>query len=127
LTKRSLYILVADTRKENTDFYWWLKVAELLSDSSPVLIIKNEKQNRDTEVNERQLRGEFTNLKEVLATNLETNRGLDEIKKQIKFYISNLEHVGDKSPLPKVWVRVRSALENYARSRNYIELTIRNF
>jgi internalin A len=122
LTERSFYVLVADTRKENTDFYWWLKVAELLSDSSPVLIIKNEKQDRDTEVNERQLRGEFTNLKEVLATNLETNRGLDEIKKQIKFYISNLDHIGDKSPLPKVWVRVRSGLENYAQTRNYIEL-----
>ncbi|BAZ08233.1 Miro domain-containing protein [Calothrix sp. NIES-4071] len=123
LTKRSLYALVADTRKENTDFYWWLKVAELLSDSSPVLIIKNEKQDRNTEVNERQLRGEFTNLKEVLATNLETNRGLAEIKQAIKQYISNLPHVGDKSPLPKLWVRVRSALENYSQTRDYLELS----
>ncbi len=67
-----------------------------------------------------QLRGEFTNLKEVLATNLDTNRGLAEIKKTIKHYISNLPHVGDASPLPKIWVRVRSAIENY--SRNYISL-----
>ena len=59
LTKRSLYVLVADTRRENTDFYWWMKVAELLSENSPILIIKNEKQNRQCEVNERQLRGNF--------------------------------------------------------------------
>ncbi|RUS94677.1 hypothetical protein DSM106972_093140 [Dulcicalothrix desertica PCC 7102] len=123
LTQRSLYALVADTRKENTDFYWWLKVAELLSDNSPVLIIKNEKQDRETEVNERQLRGEFTNLKEVLATNLATNRSLAEIKEKIKFYISSLPHVGDKSPLPKLWVRVRVALENYSITRDYIELS----
>ncbi len=122
LTQRSLYALVADTRTENTDFYWWLKVAELLSDSSPVLIIKNEKQDRETEVQERQLRGEFPNIKEVLATNLERNRGLAEIKEKIKFYITNLPHVGDKSPLPKVWVRVRSALENYSQNRDYIEV-----
>ena len=121
LTERSLYALVADTRTEDTNFYWWLKVAELLSDQSPILIIKNEKQDRQCEtVNERQLRAEFPNLKEVLATNLATNRGLEEIKKAIKLYITNLPHVGDASPLPKVWVRVRAALENY--SRNYISL-----
>ncbi|QDL09344.1 GTPase [Brasilonema sennae CENA114] len=118
LTKRSVYALVADTRKENTDFYWWLKVVELLSDNSPVVIIKNEKQDRKCEVNERRLRGEFTNLKEILATNLDGNRGLSEIKNAIENYISRLPHVG--TPLPKLWVRVRSALENY--SRNYISL-----
>ncbi|MEH1797978.1 MAG: COR domain-containing protein [Nostoc sp.] len=118
LSKRSLYALVADTRKENTDFYWWLKVIELLSDKSPVIIIKNEKQNRDCQVNERQLRGEFSNLEKILATNLDTNRGLAEIKDAIQLYISNLDHI--VIPLPKLWVRVRSALEN--DSRNYINL-----
>nr|MDZ8040377.1 COR domain-containing protein [Nostoc sp. CreGUA01] len=118
LTERSLYALVADTRQENTDFPYWLKVVELLSDNSPVLIIKNEKQDRQCQVNERQLRGEFTNLKETLATNLATNRGLAEIKDTIGQYISKLPHVG--TPLPKLWVRVRAALENY--SRNYISL-----
>ncbi|MBN4001327.1 leucine-rich repeat domain-containing protein [Nostoc sp. LPT] len=108
LSKRSLYALVADTRKENTDFYWWLKVVELLSDKSPVIIIKNEKQDRQCEVDGGQLRGEFDNFKEILATNLDTNRGLIEIKKAIQLYISNLDHVG--TPLPKLWVRVRNAL-----------------
>ncbi|MBD2015781.1 leucine-rich repeat domain-containing protein [Microcoleus sp. FACHB-53] len=116
LTERSLYVLVVDTRQENTDFYWWLKVVELLSGNSPIVIVKNEKQDRQCQVNERQLRGEFTNLKEVLATNLATNRGLPEIKDAIQQYISRLPHVG--SSLPKLWVRVRSALEN--DSRNYI-------
>jgi small GTP-binding protein len=46
LTKRSLYILIADTRKEDTDFYYWLNVVELLSHNSPLLIVKNEKQER---------------------------------------------------------------------------------
>ncbi|MCL6750454.1 leucine-rich repeat domain-containing protein [Nostoc sp. CCCryo 231-06] len=31
LTKRSLYVLVADTRKEDTDFYYWLNVVELIT------------------------------------------------------------------------------------------------
>lgn len=122
LTQRSLYILVVDTRQENIDCYWWLKVVELLSGSSPILIIKNEKQDRKIELNGKQLCENFANLKEVLPTNLATNRGLSEIKEKIKSYISNLSLVGAESPLPKLWVRVRSALENYAQNRNYIEL-----
>ncbi|MBO1063056.1 MAG: hypothetical protein HEQ14_19600 [Aphanizomenon flos-aquae CP01] len=119
LTSRSLYALVADDRKENTDFYYWLKVVELLSDNSPVLIIKNEKDKRQCEVNERELRGEFLNLKEFLPTNLADNRGLTEIKNNIQQYIKQLPHVGE--PLPKIWVRVRFALEN--NPRNYISFT----
>ncbi|MDZ7965310.1 MAG: COR domain-containing protein [Nostoc sp. DedSLP03] len=118
LTKRSVYVLVADTRKEDTDFYYWLNVVELLSDNSPLLIIKNEKQNRHREINELQLRGQFTNLKETLPTNLATNRGLEQVLEQIKHYVTNLPHIG--SPLPKTWVRVREALESDAR--NYISL-----
>jgi internalin A len=114
LTKRSLYTLVVDTRKEDTDFYYWLNVVELLSDNSPLLIIKNEKQERQREINERQLRSEFINLKETLPTNFATQRGLSEILKQIKHYISNLPHVGTE--LPKTWVKVREALERETRS-----------
>jgi internalin A len=116
LTKRSLYTLVVDTRKEDTDFYYWLNVVELLSDNSPLLIIKNEKQERQREINEKQLRGQFTNLKETLSTNFATQRGLPEILKQIKHHISNLPHVGTE--LPKTWVKVREALE--LESRNHI-------
>ncbi|MCC5664324.1 leucine-rich repeat domain-containing protein [Nostoc sp. CHAB 5784] len=118
LTKRSLYVLVADTRKEDTDFHYWLNVVELLSDNSPLLIIKNEKQNRHREINERELRGQFTNLKETLPTNLADNKGLEKVLEQIKHYIKNLPHIGN--PLPKTWVRVREALESDAR--NYISL-----
>jgi internalin A len=119
LTKRSLYALVVDTRQDNTDLYYWLNVVELLSDSSPVFIIKNEKQDRQCEVNERQLKGEFADsLEKVLATNLGDNRGLDDLKTAIQQRIVQLPHVG--YPLPKVWVRVRAALENYAATRNFI-------
>jgi internalin A len=118
LTKRSLYALVADSRKEDTDFYYWLNVVELLSENSPLLIIKNEKQERKRDINERQLRGEFTNFKETLATNFATNRGLSEILVMIQHYIQSLPHVG--AELPKTWVKVREALEK--DDRNYISL-----
>jgi internalin A len=128
LTKRSLYTLVADTRKEDTDFYYWLHIIELLSENSPLLIIKNEKQDRQREINERQLRGQFENLKETLATNLATNKGLTKILEAIKHHVSQLPHIG--SPLPKTWVKVREALEkdprNYIRLDEYLDLCKEN-
>jgi GTPase SAR1 family protein len=118
LTKRSLYILVADSRKEDTDFFYWLNVVNLLSETSPIVIVKNEKQDRQREINECQLRGEFLNLKEILATNLADNRGLDDIKTAICHYIKTLPHVGTE--LPKTWVKVRQALET--DPRNHVSL-----
>ena len=120
LTKRSLYLLIADTRQDNTDFNYWLEVVELLSESSPTLIIKNEKQDRPCQVNENQLHGRFPNqLKAILPTNLATNRGLSQILTDIQHHISQLPHIG--TPLPKTWVRVREALES--DTRNYITKT----
>ncbi|MBE8999850.1 leucine-rich repeat domain-containing protein [Nostoc sp. LEGE 12447] len=118
LTKCSLYALVADTRKQDTDFYYWLNVVKLLSDDSPLLIIKNEIQDCIWEINEPDLRREFTNFKDTLATNLATNRGLQKILNKVQHLISNLPHVGTK--LPKTWVKVREALEN--DSHEYITL-----
>ncbi|AFY99750.1 COR domain-containing protein [Calothrix sp. PCC 6303] len=118
LTKRSLYLLVADTRQDNTDFNYWLEVVELLSEASPAIIVKNEKQDRPCQVNENQLRGRFPNLEKILPTNLAcpNNRGLSEILTAVQHHISQLPHIG--TPLPKTWVRVREALE--ADNRNYI-------
>ena len=118
LTKRSLYALVADNRREDTDFYYWLNVVELLSDNSPLLIIKNEKQDRQKDINETALRGQFSNLEKTLATNLANNRGLEEILTDIKHYIQKLPHIGQV--LPKTWENVRQVLEQ--DSRNHITL-----
>jgi hypothetical protein len=114
LTKRSLYALVADDRREDTDFYYWLNAVELFSDNSPVLIIKNEKQDRIRQIPESQLRERFSNIEDMLATNLATNRGLSDIRDRIAYCMRHLPHVGDI--LPKKWVAVRKKLEEDPRS-----------
>ena len=64
------------------------------------------------------MRGQFTNLEKILATNLKTNRGLDDILTQVKNYITTLPHVGNK--LPQTWNQVREVLEQ--DDRDYIGL-----
>ncbi|HKR13915.1 MAG TPA: COR domain-containing protein [Pyrinomonadaceae bacterium] len=109
LTRRSVYVLICDDRKEDTDFSYWLQVVEMLSDGSPLLIVQNEKQDRTRDINLSSLRAQFGNLRGALATNLDTNRGLDDVIKTIRKELESLPHVG--VGLPATWKRVREALE----------------
>lgn len=113
LTRRSVYVLVADSRKEDTDFHYWLSVVQLLSGGSPVLIVKNEKDDRRRDLDEAPLRARYPSLRAVLATNLADNRGLDGVLAAIRRELEALPHVGDALPMP--WRKVRSALESDPR------------
>lgn len=119
LTRRSLYVLVADSRNEDTDFHYWLAVVQLLAGDAPLLIVKNEKQDRRRELDEVSLRARFPNVKEILATNLQTNRGLDGLVRCIRHHLETLPHIGDA--LPTTWKRVREALES--ETRDHIPVT----
>ncbi len=116
LTQRSLYVLVTDERKEDTDFDYWLNVIELLGKNSPIVVVQNERDGRTRKIDIRGLKGRFDNLKEIITTDLKTGVNLPELIKLICFQLSNLPHIGD--PLPKTWVKVRRFLQY--NERNFI-------
>jgi hypothetical protein len=118
LTRRSVYVLVCDDRKEDTDFSYWLQVVEMLSDASPLVIVQNERQDRTRDINPGSLRARFANLRAVVETNLDTNRGLDGVIQSIRKELESLPHVG--VGLPATWKRVREALEQ--DKRDYVGL-----
>ncbi|MCP4426112.1 MAG: hypothetical protein GY803_16590, partial [Chloroflexi bacterium] len=49
LSKRSVYILLADTRREHTDFYDWLQMQEAFAADSPILLLKNQNRTHGNE------------------------------------------------------------------------------
>ncbi len=115
LTKRSLYVLVDDTRKDEKTvndpvFSYWFQVVELFGGGSPLLIIQNEKGDRSKQLDLRGMQGRFDFIKESRAANLLTCRGLDDVRRAIEYYISRLPHVGEV--LPKQWALIRRALED---------------
>lgn len=115
LTKRSLYVLVDDTRKDEKTvndpvFSYWFQVVELFGGGSPLLIIQNEKGDRSKQLDLRGMQGRFDFIKESRAANLLTCRGLDEVRRAIEYHISRLPHVGEV--LPKQWALIRRALED---------------
>ncbi len=121
LSKRALYLLVADNRKEDTDFYYWLNVVDTLSASSPLFLLKNEKGDRPREINEAALREQFQNFKESYATNLKTNsKDFSRFLEDLQHRLKQLPHIG--MPLPKTWLKVRNELEHLAKQKNSLSL-----
>ncbi|MGK7884471.1 MAG: COR domain-containing protein, partial [Crocosphaera sp.] len=123
LTKRSVYAVVADNRQESPNLPYWLEIVELLSNKSPVLLIKNEKKDQKVQINEKELRARFENIKESLPTNFAAeNRGLTDIISNLKFQLQQLPHVG--TTLPKTWINIRNELERLFKEegKNYIPL-----
>lgn len=119
LTKRSVYVLVTDTRRQHTDFYTWLKLQETLGAESPILLLKNRNRrhgNLFTIENLPQLRERFPNLKELFELDLNHvphEAAWPKLLRELKHRFLCLEHVG--KPRPRTWVNVRRLLSKERR------------
>ncbi len=109
LTHRSFYTILADARKENTDFYYWLHTVELFGEESPVLIVINEKEDRKRDLPYQKLQIRFSHLKDKKEVNFKnTDERFDNLMDKLKYEISHLKHIGD--PIPANWKKVREEI-----------------
>lgn len=114
LTKRSLYILVDDTRNDSVSindksFKYWLEVVEALSDSCPLLVFQNEKAGRSKQIDKAGIRARFQNVLGFYSGDLRHSDAARELEAAICFYIQRLDHVGDA--VPAQWLSIRSELD----------------
>lgn len=120
LTKRSLYIIVNNTRSNLTDFNEWLQKISLLTDNSPVIIVQNQVAGSPTDLDLRGLQANFSNILgvyDVDLSNTECGR-FEKLEKAVQFHIQQLDHVG--SVLPKQWVVIREKLNEIEKTKPYI-------
>ncbi|MCK6691573.1 MAG: TIR domain-containing protein [Thermoanaerobaculia bacterium] len=123
LTKRSVYILVTDARKEDTDFNYWLQIVELLSDYSPVIIVQNRKGGRMRDINLSGLQGRFRNIKGLYSIDLklgtpEDSRELERLREALELEIRHLPHLNES--IPARWADIRKALEQLKKQKPFI-------
>jgi len=118
MTARSLYVLLVDNRRENANFDYWLNVVELLSDGSPMLVVKNEKQGVLCSINETAARAQFQNVKDIVSADLANEQAVENLTRLIQGHIQLLPHIG--SHLPRTWKRVRQALLEKSRHVSHI-------
>ena len=119
LTSQSLYVLLADDRRENTKFPYWFEIINLLSADeenrrSPVLVVLNEREKAQTgfsydhEFYKKKYPDLDIRLQEVDFSNDEDGR-LNFIRDKIKQLLCTLPHVGRE--LPKQWRYIREDLD----------------
>lgn len=128
LTPRSLYVLLADGRREVANFPYWLKIINLLgrtndNEKVPVLVILNEKGSTNVKApyDEESVIIDFPNLKIT--------------KRQVDFAISDgrfgtVQTLIEQSicrdlahlpiPMPSDWQEVREALYKLRKTHNHI-------
>ncbi|MEM1293248.1 MAG: COR domain-containing protein [Cyanobacteria bacterium P01_H01_bin.162] len=126
LTKRSLYVLVDDTRSDHKSihdegFKFWLEVVETLSESSPLLIFQNEKGGRSKQIDKPGIQGRFPNVQKICAGNLEHPGAADKLRQAIEYFVQQLPHIGED--VPAKWVAIRDEVKKLAESEPYISLS----
>ncbi len=111
LTRNALYILVLDARSEasaaSTDY--WLKSIIMATRDAPVIIVINKIDERDYNLDQKNLLSKFPNVVAIQKTSALTKAGINELKNTISKYVKKLEIIGHS--YPSSWNVLRHELE----------------
>ncbi|MCX6578770.1 MAG: GTP-binding protein [Candidatus Aminicenantes bacterium] len=95
LSKRSLYLLVLDGRKDEKTEYW-LKHIESFGGHSPVLVVINKTDaNPGFELNRKFLQDKYPNLKSFYRVSCKNNEGFDTLVPALEKELAELAKVED--------------------------------
>jgi internalin A len=120
LTKRSLYLLVLDSRltQEENRVEYWLKIIQSFGGDSPILIVGNKMDQHPLDIDRTGLRKKYPGIVKILEASAATGANIKELKASIIAQVNRLPHVQDL--VPEVWFKVKSELETLGRSANFI-------
>lgn len=116
-TERSLYILLADDRKELGNFDYWFEIIATLGSGCPVLVVLNainaKVKNFDLSVYRRDFGEKIGDIGEKSVNFAVMDGRFAELENEIRRKLKSLDHIG--KPLPKTWVNVRRDLQGIDR------------
>lgn len=120
LTKRSLYLLVLDSRltQEENRVEYWLKIIQSFGDQSPILIVGNKIDQHPLDIDHTGLQKKYPNIVGILETSAATGAGIEDLKAAITEQVNNMPHVRDL--LPEAWFVVKTKLEELGKQSNFI-------
>ena len=122
LTGKSLYILVADERKQNTHYEYWFNIIKLLGEGSPVLVVLNKREGAAiTSYDHIEICKAFPDLRiERFELDMaKENKAFDALREKIRSMLCKLDHIG--AELPAKWPLIREKIEEM-KVKNHISL-----
>jgi internalin A len=126
LTKRTLYLLVLDSRltEEENRLEYWLKIIQSFGGDSPIILVGNKVDQRVLDLDQRGLRAKYPQICAVLETSCLTGVGVDKLKARIVREVTRMPHVRDA--LLASWFEVKREIEHlekdYIPYESYLEL-----
>jgi small GTP-binding protein len=112
LSKRSLYILVLDGRKEEKTEYW-LKHIESFGGDSPVVVVLNKMdENPGFDVNRKFLQDKYPSIKGFYRVSCKKHAGIKDFCENLKKALTKIEHL--RTTWAINWFDVKTQLENMA-------------
>jgi internalin A len=120
LTKRSLYLLVLDNRKNEAQnrIEYWLKLIETYGGDSPVIIVGNCADENPLQIKIRTLQKKYPQIKQALSTSAKKGTGIEELRQAITNQIDQIPHVHDL--LPVSWFDLKQQLESMRDHHDFI-------
>jgi len=119
LTKRSVYLLVWNARKSRDyeHIYYWLHTIEAFGEDSPIILVLSKSNERDDDLNMKDIRDKFPQIVGLYKVDSEDGRGIPALKEAICQTAWDLPHM--RTPWIESWFNVRERLEE--DGRNWIE------
>ncbi|TAA73809.1 MAG: hypothetical protein CDV28_1587 [Candidatus Electronema aureum] len=109
LSKRSLYVLVLDGRKDERAEYW-LRHIESFGGNSPVLIVLNKQDaNPGFDINRPFLREKYPGIQAFFHASCKTGKGIAQLKEALIAELPKVEMIGIS--WPGTWFTVKRRLE----------------
>jgi small GTP-binding protein len=113
LSKRSLYVLVLDGRRDEKTEYW-LKHIESFGGDSPVLVTLNKvDQNPGHDVNRNFLRQKYQNIKGFFCLSCADKKGLPAFCAALQEELAKVELI--HTTWPESWFAIKKELEHMSR------------
>ncbi|MCI5136776.1 MAG: hypothetical protein D3920_17315, partial [Candidatus Electrothrix sp. AW2] len=109
LSKRSLYVLVLDSRKDERTEYW-LRHVETFGGDSPVLVVLNKIDNNASfDVNRPFLLEKYPGIRDFFRISCKTGKGVSAFKTALQEELAAVEMIG--TVWPGTWFAVKRKLE----------------
>ena len=112
LTKRSLYVLVLDSRLDEQEnrVEYWLKLIKSFGGDSPVIIVCNKSDQHELDIDWTALRRKYPSIKNIVRrASCKTGSGIEELKIVIESEVNQLDHIHDM--LMSSWFDIKIKLE----------------
>jgi len=115
LTKRSLYLLVIDTRlgENENRLEYWLKIIQSFGGGSPVIVVGNKADQQALDLDQRGLQLKYPTIKTFVETSCQTGKGINNLKAAITKKVNQLGYIKDELPLS--WFELKKQIEEMER------------